>query len=122
MLHWNGQTWTKSGRAEPEPRHSLRGQRAARRHLQLDPQLLGRRAAGHHGSTGTKNEALHWNGKHWSLVSTPNPGGTTITTVNMLLGVRCTSASNCWAVGKQSTGGSVHQEILFWHGGKWKVF
>ena len=122
MLHWNGRTWTKT--TVPNPNHGtpftdnelLAGTCTSTRNCWA----VGQQAI--NGSTGTKNEALHWNGKHWSLVSTPNPGGTTLNHVNVLLGVRCTSASSCWAVGKQSTGGNFHQEILFWHGGKWKVF
>jgi hypothetical protein len=90
--------------------------------VRIGPQLLGRRPAGNQRSSGIQNEALHWNGRRWSLVKTPNPGGTTLNRSNVLLGVRCTSASSCWAVGKQSTGGNFHQEILFWNGGKWSVF
>jgi hypothetical protein len=123
VLHWNGRSWTKATVPNPNANTAF-----------VDDQLFGAVcsstrncwAVGQQvieGSTAIKNEALHWNGKHWSLVSTPNPGGTaTANDSNILLSVRCNSASNCWAVGKQSSGGVYHQEILFWNGGKWSVF
>ncbi len=79
MLHWNGRSWSKA--TVPNPNVNTAG---------VDNEL----AAGTCSSTRNcwavgqqdifssvgrkKNEALHWNGKHWSLVSTPNPGGTTM--------------------------------------------
>jgi hypothetical protein len=44
-------------------------------------------------------QALHWNGKRWSQVHTPNPGGSGKGLVQALEGVRCSAAKNCWAVG-----------------------
>jgi hypothetical protein len=122
MLHWNGRSWSKA--AVPNPNVNTPG---------VDNELAGATCSSTRNcwavgqqrviaSGGIKNEALHWNGKRWSLVSTPNPGGTAITQSNNLLGVRCASASSCWAVGKISTGGPDQQEILFWNGGKWTVY
>src|SRR5258708_15874476 len=37
-----------------------------------------------------------WDGTSWSIVSSPN---TSTTEANVLLGVTCVSASECWAVG-----------------------
>ena len=42
----------------------------------------------------------HWNGAKWSTVPSPNPTGSPI---NELLGVSCTSATNCTAVGYTAT-------------------
>ncbi len=67
------------------------------------------------------NEALHWNGRAWSLVSTPDPVGTSGTASQQLFGVACTSAKNCWAVGGTGVlGGAGLNEALHWSGGKWK--
>lgn len=121
-LHWNGRSWSKA--TVPNPNVNTTG---------VDNELLGATCATTRncwavgqqrviGSGGIKNEALHWNGRRWSLISTPNPGGTAVTQQNTLLGVRCISTSNCWAVGKISKGGLFQQEILFWNGGKWSVF
>jgi hypothetical protein len=123
ILRWNGRSWTKASVPNPNAKTPF-----------VADELLGAVcssarncwAVGQHGiqgSTAIMNEALHWNGKHWALVSTPNPGGTaTANDSNKLLSVRCNSASNCWAVGQESSGGVYHQEILFWNGGKWSVY
>jgi hypothetical protein len=56
----------------------------------------------------------------WALVSTPDPGGTANLDSNTLRAVRCTTASNCWAVGDaQKKGGADLNQALFWNGTKW---
>jgi hypothetical protein len=119
MLHWNGRSWTKA--TVPNPNRNTPG---------VDNELFGGTcnstrncwAVGQHGVNGSGvrlNDALHWNGKRWSRISTPNPAGTSSGDLNTLLSVRCPSAANCWAVGYQAAGGAFQQEILFWNGGKW---
>jgi hypothetical protein len=123
MLHWNGRSWTKATVPNPSANTPLVDNelRAATCSSTRNCWAVGQQAI--LGSTAIMNEALHWNGTHWSLVKTPNPGGTASANyVSRLLSVRCTSASSCWAVGEQSTGSVFHQEILFWNGGKWSVF
>jgi hypothetical protein len=61
-------------------------------------------------------EALHWTGKKWTLVGTPNPGGP----VNALVGVTCTAPDNCWAVGSAGTGPG-RNLALHWNSKKWSV-
>ncbi len=67
------------------------------------------------------NEALRWDGKKWSNVKTPNPGGAAQNDGNSLNGVACTSASNCWAAGDVVTSGVFNDELLHWNGKKWSV-
>lgn len=66
-----------------------------------------------------RNEALHWNGRKWILVSTPNPGGTAIGDVNALSSVRCTSSAYCLAVGSYGLLGTAANEALRWNGQRW---
>jgi hypothetical protein len=67
-----------------------------------------------------RNQALHWNGSAWSLVTTPDPAGTGKSAVNVLLSVSCTSAASCWAVGAaKKPAGPVENEILYWNGTSW---
>jgi hypothetical protein len=75
------------------------------------------------GDVGTiLNEALHWNGSTWTLISTPDPGGTANLDSNTLSAVRCLTASDCWAVGDaQKTGGADLNQALFWNGTKWST-
>jgi hypothetical protein len=70
------------------------------------------------------NQVLHWNGEHWSLVRTPNPGGMSLNHGSALAAVRCASATECWAAGTFGMldfGGkfSLHNEMLRWNGKKW---
>jgi hypothetical protein len=69
------------------------------------------------------NQALHWNGATWSQSTTPDPAGTgSNEDVNELLGIRCTSASNCWAVGeRERSGGSLLNQALRWNGANWST-
>ncbi len=70
------------------------------------------------------NQALHWDGKKWRLVSTPNPGGRSQNDINSLLGVRCTSVRDCWAGGLDGIAGhkfSLHNEMLHWNGTRWAL-
>jgi hypothetical protein len=67
-----------------------------------------------------KNEALQWDGMNWSLIATPNPGGTATNDFNGIYGVSCIPASDCWAVGQIETGsGPLLNEALLWDGMKW---
>jgi hypothetical protein len=117
ILHWNGKKWTRS--TVPNPAGD-------------DNQLIGATCSSTrncwalgsqvNSADGTVNEALHWNGKHWSLVSTPNPGGTSMGDMNVLLSARCPSARSCWAVGyKLAAANTYRDEVLHWNGKKWAV-
>jgi hypothetical protein len=69
---------------------------------------------------------LHWNGKKWQLVSSPQPGGKHSGDQNKLFDVACTSAASCWAVGlygaiTMASSGSVTELnlALHWNGKNW---
>src|SRR5215469_7521430 len=47
------------------------------------------------GTGATPNQALHWNGRKWSLVTAPSPGSTAGGDFSELIGVRCSSLANC---------------------------
>jgi hypothetical protein len=122
ILHWNGRSWTKA--TVPSPNASTTG---------VDDVLAGATcsstrncwAVGQQTIEGdtaaTKNEAVHWNGKRWSLVPTPDPGGSAMGDVSTLSSVRCPVAASCWAVGYKTDGGPLENEILYWNGGRWSV-
>jgi hypothetical protein len=78
-------------------------------------------AVGETSSKGVeRNQVLHWTGKHWFNNPVPNPGGTRGGADNELFAVRCTSASNCWAVGDAEKANSGDQDqALHWNGRKW---
>jgi hypothetical protein len=66
-----------------------------------------------------QNEALHWNGRKWSLIKTPNPGGTLVGDLNSLRSIRCTSQVDCLAVGTYGTLSTMLNETLRWNGRRW---
>jgi hypothetical protein len=55
-------------------------------------------AVGYYYTTDNADQTLieHWDGTAWAIVSSPN---TSATQTNILYGVTCASASDCWAVG-----------------------
>lgn len=69
----------------------------------------------------TVNQALRFNGKKWLVMSTPDPGGTTTMHMNVLAGISCTAASDCWAVGQVATPSGARNQALKWDGKKWSA-
>jgi len=61
---------------------------------------------------------LHWNGKSWKTVPSPNPGGPFAT--NALTAISAVSATNIWAAG-YFIYGKYQTAILHWTGTKWKT-
>jgi hypothetical protein len=121
ILHWNGTKWRRLGTV-PNPDGTGPG---------VENELGGLTcssakdcwAVGHSGGDPGEpviNTALHWNGSTWSVVSTPEPGGTGADDLSLLTSVRCTAAGNCWAVGFAQPNGRVDlNQILHWTGKKW---
>jgi hypothetical protein len=68
--------------------------------------------------------SLHWDGRRWSYVHTPQPGGNR-TKFHALTSVSCLSDSDCWAVGyaEHARFPIVRDlsEALHWDGSKWAV-
>ena len=64
---------------------------------------------------------LHWNGRSWTQVPSPNPSGTTGFGTNFLTGVTVISRSDAWAVGyyRDVTTNGFHTLVLHWDGTSW---
>ena len=63
--------------------------------------------------------AERWNGKEWSLQTTPSPVGETYTE---LIGVSCTSAESCIAVGGAQHGANTQKTLVeSWNGKEWTI-
>ena len=110
-LHWNGSAWSQI--SAPSPCGSFNDLLGVSCTSATNCWAVGDDS----GLTGpTVGQALHWNGSKWSRGTVPNPS----TIFNELFGVRCTSASDCWAVGEDtSNSGAVLNEALHWNGTKW---
>jgi hypothetical protein len=122
MLHWNGKSWAKVAVPNPDGTGTGAGNQleAATCVSSADCWAVGNYGSITPGVGVGRNEALHWNGRAWRRVKTPNPGGTATGEVNALLGVRCVSSANCWAVGVLANATTGYRdEILHWNGKKW---
>jgi hypothetical protein len=65
------------------------------------------------------NLAEQWTGTSWRILPTPNPSGIAL---SGLLGVACTSASACMAVGASTTTtGAVRPVAERWNGTRWTI-
>lgn len=124
MLHWNGKSWTKVTVPNPDGTGTGAGNElyAATCLSSANCWAVGNRGSTTVGDGVGRNAALHWNGRTWRRVATPNPGGTATGDINGLTGVRCLSSANCWAVGTlESPTTGIRDEILHWNGKKWSA-
>jgi hypothetical protein len=73
--------------------------------------------------SGTANQTLaeHWDGTSWAIITTPS--NTSTTQSDVLSGVTCTSASDCWAVGLDydSNRNTTLTLIERWDGSSWAI-
>jgi hypothetical protein len=62
----------------------------------------------------------HWNGVAWAIVSSPNVSGADF---NLLRGVACASAADCWAVGYTGNNSTSNYQPLMehWDGNSWTI-
>lgn len=78
-------------------------------------------AVGHYANSEgvTLPLAERWNGKEWSIQTTPSPAGETDTE---LLGVSCTAAEACTAVGGAQHGANTQKTLVeSWNGKEWTI-
>ncbi len=116
VLHWNGRKWTKSSIAQPVgSNHVLVGVACT---SASDCWTVGNYE---NAAPGSLNEAFRWNGKKWTQVSTPSPGGHMAGDENEVAGVFCVSTADCRAVGSSMSGtrAATVNQALHWNGKKW---
>src|ERR1043166_8827708 len=70
------------------------------------------------GSQLYRTLTLRWAGGSWSIVSSAN---TDSAQANLLNGVTCVSASECWAVGYSGSGSENRALIERWDGTSWSI-
>jgi hypothetical protein len=119
ILHWNGKKWSKV--ASPDPWagfDELTGVSAVSARNVW--------AVGYDCNTANCNGlgnifrtlVMHWNGKKWSTVASPDPSKVS----NLLYGVTAVSATDVWAAGSQTPDVSALLSttlMLHWNGKKW---
>jgi hypothetical protein len=125
-LHWNGRRWSLV--PVPQPGGTVSGDSSQLFDVACGSPTscwaVGDYHTGATFTTASLNELLHWNGRRWSLVSVPDPGGAATDDANVLESVRCTSARSCLAVGTHNLPGRpsvVLNEVLRWNGRTWSL-
>jgi hypothetical protein len=68
------------------------------------------------GSSGSL--IVHWNGKGWTRVPSPNVPGSTGSFLNAVTAI---SAGNAWAVGNATVGGRSQSLTMHWNGQQWTL-
>jgi hypothetical protein len=118
VLHWNGTKWSLT--KAPEPGGSTGGAESELSEVSCLTATSCWAVGGYWSNGAELNQALEWNGAKWTLVGTPDPEGTASFDENVLSAVRCTSVSQCWAVGERLKKGSPDlNEALHWNGRTW---
>jgi hypothetical protein len=123
VLHWNGKSWTRLRVVNPG------GTRTGHVNTLYSVRCNSASdctAVGDYGTTAANgvlhNQALHWNGRTWSRVNTPNPGGTKPYGENEIFAMGCGAANNCWGAGiygSTKSPGTNLNEMLHWNGKTW---
>jgi hypothetical protein len=112
--HWNGTEWqiVPSANTSATQSNGLAGVTC------LSPSDCW---AGGYYNNGTVNQTLieHWDGTGWTIVASPNAD---TNQKNYFNDIRCSSASDCWAVGAYNIDSTVrHQLIEHWDGMAWAI-
>ncbi len=124
-LRWNGTKW--SAAPVPQPDGTRRGAYNALTAVSCTS-ASNCWAAGYYGGFRSaiavgRNQTVHWNGKKWILMPSPDPLGTAHGDDNILNGISCAAAASCWAVGAgMSKTGTARDQALRWDGVRWSGY
>ena len=114
--HWNGRTWSRV--PSPNPPGSTASYLKGVTVVSADSAW----AVGSSAIGGlSKTLVLYWNGRHWTLVPSPTPGGDAA-----FMGVAASWTRNIWAVGitnptRGGHGPQCQTLIEHWNSTRWKV-
>jgi hypothetical protein len=113
ILHWNGRRWTAVHSPSPAHINELFGVGASSR---TNAWAVG---ISRNSSSGSPSQTLvlHWNGRRWTRVASPNPASTG--NDNELDAVTVTGARSAWTVGSIVSGGVSRTLVLRWNGSRW---
>jgi hypothetical protein len=121
MLHWNGTSWIQVASPNPGVRGSAVTSVSA-----ISPSDAWAVGGSRTGAGESKTLVLHWNGTHWTQVSSPSPGGPVggncvvgCSGGSWLSAVTGLSPSDAWAVGTYLTSIGPKTLVLHWNGTRW---
>jgi len=105
-LHWNGRTWARVVTPNLEPGQLTNALQAV---TAVSPSSAW--AVGDAQDLSTFDSTaieMHWNGRRWSMMASPAPGGT-----SALFAVQATPAVSPWAVGEYGLSTQVQRTLAF---------
>ncbi len=119
-LHWDGTAWTVA--TVPDPGGTAQDDSNELVNLACTSSV-NCWAGGVYGTAAgaetVLNQLLHWDGAAWTQATVPQPGGDSAGDINVIYGVDCASASDCWAVGEYQDAGATLNQALRWDGTTW---
>lgn len=111
--HWNGSRWTVS--TAPSPREATESELKGNWCASATSCL----AVGfYRTATAELTLAEVWNGREWSIQSTPTPAGATEVRLN---GVGCSATNACTAVGYSVVSSVRSATVMRWNGTSWTL-
>ncbi len=114
-LRWTNHRWTRM--ATPNPPAAVSGLSGLACTGPTNCIAVG----GYFVNTGASHHyslAVHWNGRQWRIVSTPNVPNTFD---SVFLGVACTAPTKCFAVGYSHARNVTRPLIARWNGRSWSI-
>jgi hypothetical protein len=114
ILHWNGKKWSRV--TSPDPGAGLDELTGVSAVSASNVWAVGY-ACPTAGCGTFTTLIVHWNGRKWSTVTSPDPSAES----NLLYGVTAVSATDIWAAGSEMPDGSAQSNsmVLHWNGRKW---
>ncbi len=109
-MHFNGRSWTRIPIADAPGSFGVNELTSVNCPSAADCWAVG---ISDSPSPETRRLIEHWNGRAWSVESSPDPdpGG-----ANYLSSVSCSSANSCWAVGDERASSAL---VMHWNGTSW---
>jgi len=117
ILHWNGKSWKHVASPSPGGSSGVTNLNAVTAASRSSAWAVGDYLSSQSGAYRTL--ILHWNGRAWRQVTSPNPGPGTSDS-NYLTGVAAVSRSSAWAVGYYYAGSAWRTLAAHWNGKTWK--
>jgi hypothetical protein len=119
IMHWDGAVWAivNSPNVSVGPSSTLSGVTCV---SATDCWAVGKYRNSSNPFYEHQTLVEHWDGTGWDIVASPN---TSPVRTNSLIGVTCTSASNCWAVGSHYVDETATYKTLAerWDGTAWTI-
>jgi hypothetical protein len=123
-IHWNGKAWKRM--PSPNPTTEMTSSASFNDTLAgvagssaRDVWAVGQYYVTANGTRGSRSLVLHWDGRRWKQVHTPDP--LTRGHASYLSGVAAPSATGVWAVGRVNRHGAGHALAELWNGERWRI-